>query len=450
MNAFPNESSLSPAPRSPTIPDGMQQQMMNTPNLAGGGLQHVSNDDDGDLGKFSGDTNLSGTDAGILDEKIRAEDKIPEAKMKGQHNPAGDKATKKTNKVRKKWKKPKDKPNRPLSAYNLFFKAERAAMLGDDAKAHDQDKGQKRIHRKTHGKISFDDMARQIGQRWKALPEGEKKLLQDRATEEKNRYKTELEAWKAEQAVVKPTKSPGAAPKAETSDLDVSSRTNTNTTAEQDHASLPDPLTEERRLQELLSYKKQEYQMIGAELRDIQERRMAYMAGRMGTDSSMYQHYPSAAEASANALLSQYQPGSLGGMNPMGLMMGHMGTNARSMNNMGLNQMSMNNIGMNTMGMNTMGLNTMGMNAMGINNVGMNLGIGARSFAASMNMMTPSDLQQLAATRMHQQLLAWGDTIGPPRLRQQQQQHMTGEEQSRQGEMTSPQIRKNMNGRFER
>ena len=68
----------------------------------------------------------------------------------GDEKPAS--TTPKKRRIRKKWKKPKDKPTRPLSAYNLFFRKERAEMLGDAAPPT-LEKGQKRVHRKTHGKI---------------------------------------------------------------------------------------------------------------------------------------------------------------------------------------------------------------------------------------------------------------------------------------------------------
>jgi hypothetical protein len=104
---------------------------------------------------------------------------------------------------RKKWKKPKDKPNRPLSAYNLFFQQERAAMVGDrsnnkntsgdgnnsvDETLSDQSNSnssnnnndiKRRVHRKTHGKIGFAEMARSIGARWKTLPSSDKQVFEN-------------------------------------------------------------------------------------------------------------------------------------------------------------------------------------------------------------------------------------------------------------------------------
>eukprot|EP00529_Nitzschia_sp_RCC80_P018800 CAMPEP_0113494682 /NCGR_PEP_ID=MMETSP0014_2-20120614/29230_1 /TAXON_ID=2857 /ORGANISM="Nitzschia sp." /LENGTH=518 /DNA_ID=CAMNT_0000388577 /DNA_START=343 /DNA_END=1899 /DNA_ORIENTATION=- /assembly_acc=CAM_ASM_000159 len=103
--------------------------------------------------------------------------------------------TPKKRRTRKKWKKPKDKPTRPLSAYNLFFRKERASMLGDAAPPS-LEKGQKRVHRKTHGKIGFADMARIIGAKWKELAAEDKKEFEDVASKEKARYSKELSEWK--------------------------------------------------------------------------------------------------------------------------------------------------------------------------------------------------------------------------------------------------------------
>jgi hypothetical protein len=103
---------------------------------------------------------------------------------------------------RKSWKKPKDKPKRPLSAYNLFFQAERATMLGNAAAVADNEKkkpNKKRVHRKSHGKIGFAEMARIIGGRWKAARDEDKKQFEARADIERKRYEVELETWKETQ-----------------------------------------------------------------------------------------------------------------------------------------------------------------------------------------------------------------------------------------------------------
>lgn len=91
-------------------------------------------------------------------------------------------------------------------------------------------------------------------------------------------------------------------------------------------------------------------------LRALQERQMALLAGRPPLDAGVFQ-YPSAAEASANAILQQFQysmPSSLSGVS-------------------GLNQRAVNmNMNMTPMGMNSMNMNSLG----------------------SRNMMVPVDFQQ--------------------------------------------------------
>ena len=466
MNVYPHDvvarSSGAPLPSPPTTGEGKNErptvgsghpQRSHRGGSSGGGTSSASSsaaaaamdDDDGDLRKLSGGTALSEGGPGLKEALMmgggaaKAEDRsLMIHKETTTHNPSGEKTTTsdgpKKRRSRKKWKKPKDKPNRPLSAYNLFFQAERAAMLGDDIKATatadhpPPEKGQKRIHRKTHGKIGFADMARNIGQKWKDLPDDEKKPFMELATKEKDRYVRELEAWKAEQALIKPTKSLLATLKAEAAEIDsrrnvqelesAIRKTNANKGADLES------MTDELHFQKMALLKKQQQQQQIEEdyYRVIQERRMAFLAGRVGMESSLYQHYPSAAEASANALLSQYQPGSLGGMNSMGFAMGPMGMNSRGMNNMGMNNLGMNNLGLNNMGlnnmgmnnmnMNNMGMNSMGMNSMGMNNMGMNMGTAMSRnalTAASMNIMNPPpDLQQqfVGAGRFQQQLRA--------------------------------------------
>ena len=101
--------------------------------------------------------------------------------------------------TRKRWKKPVGKPNRPLSAYNLYFKKERARMLGDAAEKTEPEQGKKRVHRKTHGKIGFAEMARIIGAKWKTLSDDEKEEFVKVAATEKEKYAKDLANWREEQ-----------------------------------------------------------------------------------------------------------------------------------------------------------------------------------------------------------------------------------------------------------
>lgn len=119
-------------------------------------------------------------------------------------------------------KKPKNKPKRPLSAYNIFFKDERAKILAgipdkkegeeeedDEGKEKDGDKadnedekdtdGKKTVGKKRkrvpHGKIGFESLAKIVGQRWKELPPEELDTYKKRAEEDMKRYRKEMEAY---------------------------------------------------------------------------------------------------------------------------------------------------------------------------------------------------------------------------------------------------------------
>lgn len=57
----------------------------------------------------------------------------------------------------------------------------------------------KRLHRRTHGRISFQDLARQIGQRWKALPADRMDEYKRLAEIDMKRYKEDMVVWNAQQ-----------------------------------------------------------------------------------------------------------------------------------------------------------------------------------------------------------------------------------------------------------
>jgi HMG (high mobility group) box len=104
-------------------------------------------------------------------------------------------------------------PKRNLSAYNLFFQVERENIInGQEGMNYTYEniarvafrhyelgklhlKAPRRKHRKTHGKITFAELARAIAKKWKALDPSSKALFIERTNIEKEQYQNEIAEW---------------------------------------------------------------------------------------------------------------------------------------------------------------------------------------------------------------------------------------------------------------
>ncbi len=218
--------------------------------------------------------------------------------------------------TRKKWKKPVGKPNRPLSAYNLYFQKERAIMLGDAAEKSDQEAGKKRVHRKTHGKIGFAEMAKIIGAKWKKLPDEEKEEFVKVAVELKEKYAKDLAEWREEQKKKAMMSSVGPGPKSKIGKYSHDNDDLVQQIAEdrenllRQHQAFRMQMMQEMQAGHLGRFPGEGHgrQMPSIEyLRNMHDDRTGQFFGRNrnGASSSLFSHYPSAAEGSGRDLYQQ-------------------------------------------------------------------------------------------------------------------------------------------------
>jgi hypothetical protein len=125
-------------------------------------------------------------------------------------------------------KKPNDKPKRPLSSYNFFFKTERKKILEKvglfeelEKRENKADSGEDELPapkiqnnpededyldeetlgrlRKEGGKVSFEEMGKVIGQRWKNIDPDRLQKFSELAAEDTERYKKEMQSYNAKQ-----------------------------------------------------------------------------------------------------------------------------------------------------------------------------------------------------------------------------------------------------------
>jgi hypothetical protein len=125
------------------------------------------------------------------------------AKEKKENTTQYNKGSEKRLKSAKK-RKPKDQPKRPLSAYNLFFQKERQKILSNipDTKVSNQPFQRKRNRPKTpHGKIGFENLAKEIGQRWQSLDAKEIGYYKGLATQEMIKYKEAMRVFRRKNEV---------------------------------------------------------------------------------------------------------------------------------------------------------------------------------------------------------------------------------------------------------
>jgi len=106
-------------------------------------------------------------------------------------------------------RKPRDRPKRPLSAYNFFFKVERERVLkicNGEQKLNEQDEKDgpeitadeiERVFKDS--KVSFEEMGKVIGRRWKTASEEQLAKYNAMASKDTERYKKEMAEYNVKQ-----------------------------------------------------------------------------------------------------------------------------------------------------------------------------------------------------------------------------------------------------------
>jgi hypothetical protein len=115
---------------------------------------------------------------------------------------------------KKRKKRPRGHPSRPLSAYNLFFKDERQRILDSlPSNSSSNKESQEEVkdprdeitwpgkRRRPHGKIGFENLAKEIGARWKTIDDRTKEHYKKLALEDLQRYSREMQEYEGRLAM---------------------------------------------------------------------------------------------------------------------------------------------------------------------------------------------------------------------------------------------------------
>lgn len=131
-------------------------------------------------------------------QESKADKKVDAAEV--TRSPVGSsKVSSKAKKVKsdtfpRAWKKQGNKPKRPLSAYNLFFRDERLKML----QSRNSTTGGVSPNSRRNG-LGFDTLARTVADKWKNLDTESRSQYDIGAEAEKKKYYLALAAWKRAQ-----------------------------------------------------------------------------------------------------------------------------------------------------------------------------------------------------------------------------------------------------------